>query len=107
MRAMNIQNLNKALKNFFSNKIRTIAVIIIILVPIIAFSISPNFTVDDDICDSCEHHIASWTCLFYFDGDNNLADYNQMLTNLEFLERAGSNDEDNMVCLLDRNSNDD
>lgn len=50
---------------------------------------------------------AIWTCLFYFDGDNNLADYNEMLTDLEYLEKVGSTPEVNLLCLLDRNEADD
>ena len=50
---------------------------------------------------------AIWTCLFYFDGDNNLADYNEMLTDLEYLEKVGSTPEVNLLCLLDSNEADD
>ncbi|MCK4718938.1 MAG: hypothetical protein KAT70_09735, partial [Thermoplasmata archaeon] len=51
--------------------------------------------------------LADWTCIFYFCGDNNLADYNQMLFNLECLERVGSTDNVHLICLLDRNEGND
>jgi len=45
--------------------------------------------------------VADWTCMFYFDQDNNLAEYNQMDTNLDFLMRVGSSKDVNLLCLLD------
>jgi hypothetical protein len=100
---INRKSLNKLYKKRI---IITIATIIVITIIIFA-AITPNFGKKDYDLDNPKEKQANWTCLFYFAGDNNLADFNEMLTNLEFLQRVGSTDNVNMICLLDRNGPDD
>ncbi len=52
--------------------------------------------------DSSEPETVGWTVLLYFDGDSNLAEYNQMLTNIEFLKKAPASDRVHLLVLLDR-----
>ena len=98
---------SKSVNWILSNKIKASLILIILLVAIIGLNLSVTIvgTWQDD--DSPVGTQTRWTCLFYFAGDNNLADYNEMLTNLEFLQRVGSTEEVHMVCLLDRNGPDD
>jgi hypothetical protein len=97
----------KVLGTLFNNKFRATIIIIIIIFFIIFASFSQTITQKNPNQTNDQQNIASWTCLFYFAGDNNLADFNEMLTNLEFLQRVGSTEEVNMICLLDRNGQDD
>jgi hypothetical protein len=90
-----------------SNKIKAITIFSILIVAAIGLNLSANIVGLQGGKEPSSSSTAKWTCLFYFAGDNNLADYNEMLTNLEFLQRAGSTDEVHMVCLLDRNGPDD
>ncbi len=90
-----------------SNKLKTFIIISIILFALFALGWSQNLSYSHNEPGTGDRPIAAWSCLFYFAGDNNLADYNEMLTNLEFLQRVGSTEQVHMVCLLDRNGADD
>jgi hypothetical protein len=82
-------------------------IVFAVIITVIGANIPLNLIGENQQQDEHTSGTAAWTCLFYFDGDNNLADFNEMLTNLEFLQRVGSTDEVHMVCLLDRNGPDD
>jgi hypothetical protein len=95
------------LRNLSSKNYLIVIISIFLIIIIIAASISPNFGQSGEKSNKNSSDIAKWTCLFYFAGDNNLADFNEMLTNLEFLMRVGSTDDVHMICLLDRNGPED
>jgi hypothetical protein len=93
--------------NLSRNKLSLILGLLAVILILFGASQSSLFISSDTDSGDTTRSTAIWTCLFYFAGDNNLADYNEMLTNLEFLQRVGSTDEVHMVCLLDRNGPDD
>jgi hypothetical protein len=96
----------KSIRN--SPKLIVFLILIAVFLAAIGYNLSPNLLGEKrESEDTGANDIAKWTSLFYFAGDNNLADYNEMLTNLEFLQRVGSTDEVNLICLLDRNGADD
>lgn len=76
---------------------KKIALIVVGLLICVGMIVSLNFSKEKN------ENVAEWTCVFYFDADNNLAEYNEMITDLEFLEKAGSSENVNLVVLLDRN----
>lgn len=104
---MHFQILKDKLKRIFSHKLMILFIFFIIIIAIFAITLSPNLSELNPKQGHKTIGTASWTCLFYFAGDNNLAEFNEMLTNLEFLQSAGSTDEVHMVCLLDRDGPDD
>ncbi|WP_455391839.1 clostripain-related cysteine peptidase [[Eubacterium] cellulosolvens] len=101
IRGMNLKRLLK------SHKLLTLLIIVIVITIVIGTNIPTNLIGKSLERDDDTRSQALWTCLFYFDGDNNLADFNEMLTNLELLQKVGSTDKVHMVCLLDRNGPDD
>ncbi len=104
---MKLNKMQTGLRKIVDKKFKILLIFLIIIIMLIAFTLAPNFGKLSTSQKSESRNIANWTCLFYFDGDNNLADYNEMLTNLEFLEEVGSTEDIHMVCLLDRDSADD
>lgn len=99
---MNLGRLINPVRRLFSNKFKAFLILFIVVLAVIAIGISPSLINKPPSEEGRGSGVSKWTCLFYFDGDNNLAEYNEMLTNLEFLQRAGSNDEVQLICLLDR-----
>ncbi len=90
-----------------SHKFTVLIILIIVISALVGVSLTTNYLGKWVDREEDTRTTASWTCLFYFDGDNNLAEFNEMLTNLEFLQRVGSTDDVHMVCLLDRAGADD
>ena len=90
-----------------SRKFMVFFILVLILLAIVGINLTTGFLGSLTDKEKGGRGMARWTCLFYFDGDNNLADFSEMLTNLEFLQRVGSTDEVHLVCLLDRAAADD
>ena len=99
---LSMSSINKFKNWILSHKLVVFIVLMVLVIAAIGMNLPPNFLDQKTSSDDKSSGIHSWSCLFYFDGDNNLAEYNEMLTNLEFLQRVGSTDKVHMICLLDR-----
>ncbi len=98
---------NNRFTKLLKNKVLLTFISLLVIMMILLATLPIPLNRFDSSTDDNKKDMAIWTCLFYFAGDNNLADFNEMETNLEFLERVGSTDKVHMLCLLDRNQQDD
>ena len=104
---MSLLRENNVIRQIFSHKLKVLFILVILILGVIGLNLTTNIFSTPATQKAGESELASWTCLFYFDSDNNLADFNEMLTNLEFLQRVGSTEQVHLVCLLDRAAADD